>query len=91
MIYCSNSPCFYGRGRLQTKCFDLAQVKELKEIISKDLRFPLDRLKLVKGGKALDDDPKAVGLLDGGVITSRLLAHVCAAGCCALMPQSPLH
>ena len=69
----------------------LAQVKELKEIISKDLRFPLDRLKLVKGGKALEDDLKAAGLLDGGVITSRLLAHMCAAGCCARMPQSPEH
>ena len=53
----------------------MAQVKELKEVVSRDLRFPLDRLKLVKGGKPLDDDVKAAGLADGGVLCLLILLH----------------
>lgn len=42
-------------------------MKELKEVIVRELRFPLDRLKLVKGGSPLDDDAQTAGLTDGGV------------------------
>ena len=44
----------------------MTQVEQLRQIISSELRFPLDRLKLVKGGKPLDDNLKAAGLSDGG-------------------------
>ena len=42
-------------------------MRELKEVIVRELRFPLDRLKLVKGGSPLDDDAQTAALADGGV------------------------
>ena len=60
----------YGWGLcviLDRESFRLAQVEDLKKIISTELRFPLERLKLVKGGKPLDDGLEAVDLSDGGM------------------------
>lgn len=46
------------------------QVAELRDVISKDLRFPRDRLKLVRKGKALDENDGSAKLQDGGVLHS---------------------
>ena len=60
----------------------MAQVEQLKQTISSELRFPLDRLKLVKGGKPLDDDLRAAGLSDGGMATPEILPHMHIHGRC---------
>lgn len=52
-------------------------MKELKEVIVRELRFPLDRLKLVKGGSPLDDDAQTAALADGGVADQAIMhAHI---------------
>ncbi|CAL5227512.1 g10497 [Coccomyxa viridis] len=56
-----------GRPSALTVPVDI-KVEQLKQIISSELRFPLDRLKLVKGGKPLDDDLRAAGLSDGDTL-----------------------
>ena len=43
-----------------------SQVKELRHLISRELRFPNDRLKLIKGGSPLEDNAGHAGLADGG-------------------------
>ena len=47
---------------------DLVQVAELKDIISRELRFPTDRLKLVRKGKALEDNNGPAQLQNGGAL-----------------------
>ncbi len=48
----------------------MVQVAELKEVISSELRFPRDRLKLVRKGKALEDIDGPAKLQDGGALHS---------------------
>ncbi|CAL8462591.1 g2124 [Coccomyxa elongata] len=63
----------YAQIRVQviggsSRCFELhpgTQVAELKEVISRELRFPRDRLKLVRKGKALEDSDGPAQLQDG--------------------------
>ena len=43
-----------------------SQVKELRHLISRELRFPNDCLKLIRGGSPLEDNAGHAGLADGG-------------------------
>ena len=54
--------------RLQCRC---VQVAQLRSLVAMEFRISKDRLRLVTGGKTLQDANTALSFSDGGAVRSR--------------------